>query len=123
MFVRRGDPDRDLVRRLLSEGLNDRQTAELSGVAQNTVGRWRRSWPPIEIRWRPAHEPAYAYLLGLYLGDGWLSVNHRGGVVLRVALDLAYGRIVDDCWAAMVLAMPQCRPSVVRYRNAQAVRV
>lgn len=91
-------------------------------MAQNTVGRWRRSWPAIEVRWRPAHEPSYAYLLGLYLGDGWLCVQKRGGVVLRVSLDERYGRIVDDCWAAMVLSMPQCRPGFV-HRGHGAVQV
>lgn len=123
MFVVRSDADRDLVRRLLAEGRSDRQVAELSGVAQNTVGRWRRSWPPIAIRWSPAHEPSYAYLFGLYLGDGWLTGGRRGGVVLRVGLDLQYERVVEDCVAAMVLSMPQCRPSVVPYRDARAVRV
>ena len=123
MFVARSDEDRDLVRRLLAEGHDDRRVAELSGVAPNTVGRWRRSWPPIAIRWRPAHEPSYAYLLGLYLGGGRLSVNRRGGVVLRIALDHEYGGVVDDCWAAMVLSLPQCRPSVMHRRDARAVRV
>lgn len=92
-------------------------------MAQNTVGRWRRSWPAIPVRWRPAHEPAYAYLLGLYLGDGWLSVNRRGSVVIRVSLDLQYPNVIDDCWAAMVLSMPQCRPGFVGYRAAHAVQL
>ena len=60
-------------------------------MSQNTIGRWRRSWPAIPIEWRPAHESSYAYLLGLYLGDGCLSVT-RGRVLLRVACDLRYQR-------------------------------
>lgn len=122
-FVRRSEADRTVVYRLLAEGLRDREVAEHSGVPQNTVGRWRREWPSIVVRWRPAHERSYAYLLGLYLGDGWLSVNRNGGVVLRVALDLEYAHIVEDCRAAMVLSMPQCRPSIAPYRDAHAIRV
>jgi len=120
--VRRSDEDRGIVRDLLSQGLSDRDVARASGVSQNTVGRWRRSWPPVPIRWLPAHELSYAYLLGLYLGDGWLSVA-RGRVVLRIALDLRYPRIIDDCWAAMALSMPRHRPRVLACSGAEAVHV
>lgn len=122
MFVRRSDSDRDLVRQLLARGHSDSEVAALSGVHQNTVGRWRRSWPPITVVWRPAHEPSYAYLLGMYLGDGCLSTP-RGGAVLRISCDLQYPRIIDDCWAAMVLSMPRCRPGFRPYADAQAVMV
>jgi hypothetical protein len=120
--VRRSEEDRELVRRLLAQGLPDREVGSLSGISPNTFGRWRRSWPPIQIRWRPAHEASYAYLLGLYLGDGCLSAV-RGGAVLRVSFDLRYPRIIDDCSTAMVLSMPRCRPGIAAYSHAQAVNV
>ncbi len=120
--MRRSDADHEVVRELLASGLADRNVAAASGVSQNTVGRWRRSWPPIAIRWRPAHEPSYAYLLGLYLGDGCLSVI-RGGVTLRVTLDLGYPGIIDDCRCAMVLSMPKHRPSIVACSRGAAVQV
>jgi hypothetical protein len=120
--VRRSDADRELVRQLLARGFCDRESAELSGVSQNTIGRWRRSWPAIPIEWQPAHEPSYAYLLGLYLGDGCLSVNRRR-VLLRIALDLRYPQVIDDCWAAMVLTMPRHRPGLVRSSRGECVHV
>ena len=102
-----------MVRELLARGYSDREVAELSGVPKNTVGRWRRSWPSIPVDWQPAHRRSYAYLLGLYLGDGCLSVKPNGGVVLRVTLGLDHPRVVQDCWAALVLTMPRCRPTFV----------
>jgi hypothetical protein len=120
--VKCSDADRELVRRLLGKGLRDREVAELSGISANTIGRWRRSWPPIEIRWSPAHAQSYAYLLGMYLGDGCLSTV-GGGAILRVSCDLRYPRIIDDCWTAMVLSMPRCRPRFAAYYDAQAVNV
>ena len=43
----------------------------------------------------------YAYLLGLYLGDGWLS-EHRGNVFkLRISLDVRQPLIIDECACAM----------------------
>jgi hypothetical protein len=122
VFVRRSDTDRDLVRQLLAKGLVDSEVAELSGISANTIGRWRRAWSPIEIRWRPAHAPSYAYLLGMYLGDGCLSII-GGGAILRVSCDLRYPQIIDDCWTSMVLSMPRCRPGFVAYSDANAVNV
>lgn len=74
------------------------------------------------MEWEPAHKRSYAYLLGLYLGDGCLSV-HRGRVLLRIALDLRYQRVIDDCWTAMVLTMPRHRPGFVRASTADCVHV
>jgi hypothetical protein len=122
VFVRRIDEDRDRARELLAAGLNDREVAARTGVSQNTIGRWRRSWPPITIRWRPAHEPSYAYLLGLYLGDGCLSVV-GGRVSLRVACDLRYPAIIDDCWVAMVLSIPRRAPTIVPVSSEDCVHV
>jgi hypothetical protein len=122
-FVRRSDADRTAVRRLLAEGQSDREVARLSGVSQNTVGRWRRSWPPATVTWRPGHPRSYAYLLGLYLGDGCLSIKRNGGAVLRICLDAAYPQVIDDCWTAAVLSMPQCRPALLRRPQMNAVYV
>jgi hypothetical protein len=122
VFVKRSEADRDLVRQLLAEGLCDREVAASSGISANTVGRWRRSWPPVDIRWRPAHASSYAYLLGLYLGDGCLSSARVGGV-LRVSCDLRYPGIIEECSSAMVLSMPRCRPWSAAYADAEAVNV
>jgi hypothetical protein len=60
--------------------------------------------------------------LGLYLGDGCVTVA-RGRVYLRIALDLRYPRVIDDCWSAMVLSMPTRRPAIVPCSGAEAVHV
>ena len=54
----------------------------------------------------------YAYLLGLYLGGGWVGATGRT-VALVIRLDLAFPRIIDDCIAAACLALPGAR--VVAY--------
>jgi hypothetical protein len=54
----------------------------------------------------------YAYLLGLYLGDGWVGATGRT-VALVIRLDLAFPRIIDDCIAGACLALPGAR--VVAY--------
>lgn len=49
---------------------------------------------------------AYAYLLGLYLGDGTISKHRRGVYRLRIFLDKKYPGIVAECDAAMSAVMP-----------------
>lgn len=43
----------------------------------------------------------YAYLLGLYLGDGMLTRVHRGVWRLRISLDARYLGIIGSCKAAI----------------------
>ena len=43
----------------------------------------------------------YAYLLGLYLGDGWLSRHRRSVYKLRISLDARQPAIARECAAAV----------------------
>lgn len=49
---------------------------------------------------------AYAYLLGLYLGDGCISHGARDVFRLRIALDKKYPGIIAECAAAMEAVVP-----------------
>ena len=57
-------------------------------------------------------QSAYAYALGLYLGDGAISKTERVHR-LRVALDKAYPNIIDACVEALRIILPQNQVSVV----------
>lgn len=48
----------------------------------------------------------YAYLLGMYLGDGCISAHPRGVYRLRIALDARYPNIIDECAVAMAAVLP-----------------
>lgn len=52
---------------------------------------------------------SYAYLLGLYLGDGCLLRHPRDVYRLHITLDAKYPVIADECQAAMACAMPSSR--------------
>jgi hypothetical protein len=49
---------------------------------------------------RPLDNRLYAYLLGIYLGDGWVGRVGRSWS-LRVVLDVAYPHIVHECASAI----------------------
>lgn len=120
---RRPTSDRALVADLLAAGHSSVAISERSQVPVSTVRRWKRELGPLEPTWRPGHEPSYAYLLGLYLGDGCISRSRRGGVLLRVTLDAIYPSVIDACHTAMQLSMPDNRVGVAERRHARVVDV
>lgn len=68
---------------------------------------------------RPESLPAaaYSYLLGFYLGDGWLSRYQRDVYGLRIVTDARYRRIIAECAAAMQAVMPENRVSIQKRPN------
>ncbi len=100
-------------------GLNDCEIARSTGIPRRTVRDWRRHGGQHhgfgkndDSTGEPdRHCPIcgtgeldpdwYAYLLGMYLGDGCLSARPRGVFHLRITLDLRYPGIIDECSRAM----------------------
>lgn len=60
---------------------------------------------------------SYAYLLGLYLGDGLISAHPRDVYRLRVFLDRNHPIIVAECGAAIGLVMPTSKVGVLPHRR------
>jgi hypothetical protein len=123
------------VFRLHAVGLSARAIADGTGVPASTVKRWLRADIQTILRspGRSAQRDcadgcaavhglpgaAYAYLLGMYLGDGHIVHNHRGVYRLEVACCASYPNIVEDCAAAIAQVLPSCavgrrrRPGVI----------
>ena len=84
-----------------------------------TVSRWKnhgfpsRPDPQQFDGWRPSDSQAYAYLLGLYLGDGTVT-NHGGSWSLSITLDDGYPGIVASAEHAMLSVGA---PRVGRYQR------
>ena len=125
--------------RLADAGFNNCQIGRRIGVNRRTVSDWVRGRTrlrrPVTLRRRPttpglgncircsesAHYVpglsiyAYAYLLGMYLGDGMISSHPRGVYRLRIFLDRAYPVIVAECEAAMSIVMPASKAFIYRH--------
>jgi hypothetical protein len=67
------------------------------------------------VSWHPPDEASYAYLLGIYLGDGWVG-NAGRSVQLSITLDLRYPGIVAETVVAMRRAALGRRVSVRRHK-------
>ncbi|HWH45786.1 MAG TPA: hypothetical protein VNT32_13780 [Thermoleophilaceae bacterium] len=97
------------VLELRARGFSDGETSRRTGVPVQTIRTWRqrgrtpesrprRGDPPVDAGRLPSEQ--YAYLLGLYLGDG--TVFRCGSThLLRITLDEAYPGIIASCAAAI----------------------
>jgi hypothetical protein len=96
----------DRARYLSQQRLIDREVAQRVGVSIGAVQKWRtgiRRGPGTERKsccprcdGEPLDEPAYSYLLGLYLGDGCISVGGgRAKAVWKLSI------FCDDAWPGL----------------------
>jgi hypothetical protein len=102
--------ERDQVAALIARGLNDCQIERQTGIPRRTICDWRRQGPRGQRRsscaicqGTPERVPAasYAYLLGAYLGDGYVVHTRRGVYRLRVSCDLLHLNIA--WWIALAI--------------------
>jgi hypothetical protein len=73
------------------------------------------------VSYRPPDRSSYSYLLGMYLGDGCLTGRERCKQLV-IALDAGYPEVIDECWVAVALVLPGCRP-VKRKLDYECVRI
>lgn len=106
---------RDEVLRLFSTGLTGYQISKQTGIPDSTVYYWR-DHPAKNPRNTAAcfrctpgsqtpDEPAYAYLLGQYLGDGHIVTNNKS-VVLAIYCCDGWPGVMEETEQAMRRALP-----------------
>ncbi len=98
---------------LIRAGINDCEVGRRLGIPRGTIKSWRDgfesgsggrtdAWTGSQVvtcfrcNEGPVDEVAYTYLLGMYLGDGWIRAAHRGVYQLRITCDRKYPEIIDQ---------------------------
>jgi len=110
----RSEAEVEEVQALAASGLNHCQIARRTAIPRSTVRDWLSGKKPNHSRVGSLEPPdlslllqaEYAYLLGLYLGDGCISLGPRNVFKLRIFLDSRYRNIIMECAAAMRAVMP-----------------
>jgi hypothetical protein len=74
------------------------------------------------VQTTPADSYAYAYLLGTYLGDGYVANTGRS-FQLVITLDAAYPDLIEEVRGAVVLSLPTSRPRAHPHAVHRSVRV
>lgn len=96
----------------------------LERVGSTPTHRTKSSiWECLRRQDRDLDNEAYAYLLGLYLGDGCISAGRREVFRLRIKLDSRYPGIINECAVAMSKVMPTNRIGVLRMKHENASEV
>ena len=125
----RSQEEVDEVLMLCRAGLTASEIARRTSIPRSTVRDWL-SCPQTRGRSHDCaghdfsllDERAYAYLLGLYLGDGCISPSRRGVWRLRITLDSIYPGIVSECARALEAVAPG-RVGVLRRLDSRATVV
>jgi hypothetical protein len=123
------------VTEFVAAGQSDREIARITGIPRRTISGWRRGESRDHDRdnccggLTPKHDfskldpEPYAYLLGLYLGDGCISAGRRDVWCLRITLDAAYPEIIEACAAALEAIFPTKTARLGRRRDSRCVDV
>ena len=111
----RSRAEREAVLEFIDRGLTDTEIARIVPVPRRTIWDWRRAGWDYEraakacavCGGRPSEIPAgpYAYILGLYLGDGSIATMPRT-YRLMFACDARYPGIIERCARALSELMP-----------------
>lgn len=111
----RSQSEYEAVLALVAAGHTDSAVSRRTGVPRSTIREWRVGSGRQLLRpgaARCSHDfetlPArpYAYLLGVYLGDGCLSLCPREVWRLRLCMDARYPEILGECCQSMEAVMP-----------------
>jgi hypothetical protein len=110
------------------EGLSSYAISRKTGIARSTLQHWLGDPDRALARGQsrgvsPRQAPeSYAYLLGLYLGDGWIRRYPRTWQLV-LTLDSRYEKIVTEARAAVRTFTPSGITRVRRRRDERAVDV
>lgn len=116
----------DLALRLSNLGILDRENADICGVSVGAIRHWRygrrrngsatprtddgrvkRDCP--RCHGRELDHRAYAYLLGLYLGDGHIAATTKGCFRLSISCSRDWPGIIDAAEEVMAISMPRSK--------------
>ncbi|MFD6970338.1 transcriptional regulator [Streptomyces sp. NPDC059979] len=104
---------------LLSSGRSMNSVSKETGISRAAIRAWQVRIEPLpRVKQTPCSGPgdaaAYAYLLGLYLGDGCISPHPKGGTYLRIACADAWPGLIEQCREAILTVRPSDKVYVLQ---------
>ncbi|WP_370418732.1 transcriptional regulator [Streptomyces sp. QH1-20] len=116
---------------LVSQGHSLNSVSRQTGISRSAIREWQSRIDPLTRSAEcsrcgadpqpPQDRAAYAYLLGLYLGDGCLSLGRNGVYALRIACADAWPGLIDSCRDAMRRVRPASNVCTVRKQGCVMV--
>ncbi|MGW0284848.1 helix-turn-helix domain-containing protein [Streptomyces sp. NPDC003236] len=116
---------RKRVLALVAQGRSLNAVSRQTGVSRAAIRSWQDRLEPLAPMPPPAGPPsdarAYAYLLGLYLGDGCISRHPGGGYYLRIACADAWPGLLRMCREAITDVRPGVRVHTLHKQGCSMV--
>ncbi|MBD3008321.1 helix-turn-helix domain-containing protein [Streptomyces sp. 5-10] len=119
---------------LVRQGFSINAVSKQTGVSRSAIARWQVNIEPVSLKSEcPRCSPlghlqdvaeTYAYLLGLYLGDGHIiQYSQHRAPSLMVACSEAWPGLIAECEAAMRAVFPNNSVCRVRRTGCHNVKV
>ena len=110
---------------LVAQGRSLNSVSRETGISRAAIRSWQDRLEPL-LRTPPPPGPpsdalAYAYLLGLYLGDGCIRRHPGGGYYLRIACADAWPGLMRLCREAITRVRPGVRVHTLRKQGCAMV--
>ncbi|MFI9718829.1 transcriptional regulator [Streptomyces sp. NPDC052396] len=115
---------------LVTQGRSLNSVSKQTGISRAAIRAWTTRVEPLprtspcslcDDAQPPQDQAAYAYLLGLYLGDGCLSRQPSGTYALRVACADAWPGLITACRTAMRRVRPENQVCLVQNQGCVMV--
>ncbi|MEU1176113.1 helix-turn-helix domain-containing protein [Streptomyces sp. NPDC005820] len=111
---------------LVAQGRSLNSVSKQTGISRAAIRSWQDRLEPLpriapQDPGPPADECAYAYLLGLYLGDGCISPHRRSGYYLRIACADAWPGLIELCREAIRKVRPGIGVYILQRQGCVAV--
>ncbi|MFF8912474.1 transcriptional regulator [Streptomyces sp. NPDC015032] len=119
---------------LVAQGRSLNSVSKQTGISRWALRQWQLRIEPLShpgqatpcprcstVRSSPDNQADYAYLLGLYLGDGCISPQRRGGYQLRIACADAWPGLIESCRTAITRVRPTDRVYVLQRQGCVMV--
>ncbi|RSS78544.1 helix-turn-helix domain-containing protein [Streptomyces sp. WAC06614] len=109
--------------RLVAAGRSLNSVSKETGISRSAIRGWQTRIEPrgrmLAAPWAPpADRAAYAYLLGLYLGDGHIGKHRsRDGQYLRISCSDAYPGLIEQCREAIRAVSPLSKVCLVQHQG------
>jgi hypothetical protein len=121
----------DAALRLIASGKTAAEVSAATGIPRRTISDWSngrrptRPGGPCDGRHDFSLSPpgSYAYLLGMYLGDGYISAHPRDVWQLRIFCDAQYPGIILECAQAIEALFPSQRAGLRLQTRSDCVEV
>ncbi|MER6047034.1 transcriptional regulator [Streptomyces sp. NPDC001793] len=109
---------------LVAQGRSLNSVSKQTGISRYAIRSWQTRIEPISrkaacprcerVPRPPGATTSYSYLLGLYLGDGCISRQPRGGYALRIACADAWPGLITACREAVRAVRPMNSVCIAR---------